>query len=120
MKFVKQFSIILAFAFIGEVLHAAIPLPVPASIYGILLLFLALDRKWLAAGDIREAVGFLIQLMPVLFVPPRGWAHAGMGRSAAGSGSVSGDHAGFDGIGYRRHRALYAVYPPRSTPSPAE
>ena len=70
MKFVKQFSIILAFAFIGEVLHAAIPLAVPASIYGILLLFLALDRKWLAAGDIREAVGFLIQLMPVLFVPP--------------------------------------------------
>lgn len=70
MNYIKQFSIILLFAFLGEILRAALPLPVPASIYGILLLFLALQRKWLAAGDIREAVAFLIQIMPILFVPP--------------------------------------------------
>lgn len=70
MNYVKQFSIILLFAFLGEVLRAVLPLPVPASIYGILLLFLALQRKWVAVGDIREAVAFLIQIMPILFVPP--------------------------------------------------
>jgi len=70
VNYIKQFSIILLFAFLGEILRAVIPLPVPASIYGILLLFLALERRWLAAGDIREAVGFLIQIMPILFVPP--------------------------------------------------
>ena len=70
MRYVKQFSIILLFAFLGEILRAVLPLPVPASIYGILLLFLALWRKWVAAGDIREAVAFLIQIMPILFVPP--------------------------------------------------
>ncbi|MBQ2048119.1 MAG: CidA/LrgA family protein, partial [Schwartzia sp.] len=47
MKSLKQFAVILFFSFIGEALHALIPLPVPASIYGIILLFLALQRKWI-------------------------------------------------------------------------
>lgn len=70
MNYVRQFSIILLVAFLGEILHAVLPLPIPASIYGILLLFLALQRHWIAVGDIREAVAFLIQIMPILFVPP--------------------------------------------------
>ena len=40
MRYVKQFGIILLISFLGEVLHALLPLPVPASIYGIVLLFL--------------------------------------------------------------------------------
>lgn len=39
MKFISQFGVILALSFLGEVLHRWIPLPVPASIYGIVLLF---------------------------------------------------------------------------------
>ena len=39
MKFISQFIIIIAFTFIGELLHFFIPLPIPASIYGIVLLF---------------------------------------------------------------------------------
>ncbi len=65
----KQFAIILMFSFIGEALHALIPLPVPASIYGIILLFLALERKWIELRDIHGIVVFLIQIMPILFVP---------------------------------------------------
>ena len=38
MKYLIQFLIIIAFAFVGEVLHFLIPIPVPASIYGIILL----------------------------------------------------------------------------------
>jgi holin-like protein len=69
MKYVIQFLIIILFAFLGEVLHAVIPLPIPASIYGIILLFTALEMKWLKVKDIREVSLFLIAVMPVMFVP---------------------------------------------------
>lgn len=69
MKYVLQFLIIIAFSFVGELLHAFIPLPIPASIYGIVLLFLALEFKWLKVRDIRETSGFLIAVMPVMFIP---------------------------------------------------
>ena len=45
MKYVIQFLIIAAFSFAGELLHHFIPLPIPASIYGIVLLFTALELK---------------------------------------------------------------------------
>ena len=37
-KYIFQFARILAFCFLGEVLHAVLPLPVPASVYGLVLL----------------------------------------------------------------------------------
>ena len=42
MKWMKQFGIILLISFVGEILEKWIPLPIPASIYGIILLFLCL------------------------------------------------------------------------------
>ena len=60
MKFIKQFIIIIAFTFIGELLHFLIPLPIPASIYGIVLLFIALLMKWVKVNDVRETSIFLI------------------------------------------------------------
>ena len=69
MKYVRQFGIILLISFIGEILHALLPLPVPASIYGIILLFAALETKLLKVSDIREASSFLLEIMPMLFVP---------------------------------------------------
>lgn len=69
MKLFKQFTIIILFAFIGEVLHALIPFPIPAGIYGILLLFFALERKLLKIDDIEEVSSFLIFIMPLLFIP---------------------------------------------------
>lgn len=69
MKYVIQFLIIIAFSFTGELLHSFIPLPIPASIYGIVLLFLALELKWIRIKDIREVSGFLIAVMPVMFIP---------------------------------------------------
>lgn len=69
MKYVFQFLIIIAFSFVGELLHFLIPLPVPASIYGIVLLFTALEKRWLKVKDIRETSGFLIAVMPVMFIP---------------------------------------------------
>ena len=69
MKYVIQFLIIAAFAFIGELLHWFIPLPIPASIYGIVLLFIALEMKWVKVSDIREVSSFLIAVMPIMFIP---------------------------------------------------
>lgn len=69
MKYVIQFLIIIAFAFVGEVLHALLPIPVPASIYGIILLFIALMKGWIQVKEIREVSVFLIAVMPVMFIP---------------------------------------------------
>jgi len=69
LKIFKQFTIIILFSFIGEVLHALVPFPIPASIYGILLLFFALERKILKVDDIEEVSSFLIFIMPLLFIP---------------------------------------------------
>lgn len=69
MKYIIQFLIIAAFAFIGELLHWFIPLPIPASIYGIVLLFIALELKWVKVSDIREVSSFLIAIMPIMFIP---------------------------------------------------
>ena len=69
MKYVKQFLIILLFSFLGEVLNALIPLPVPAGIYGILLLFLALKTGLLKLSSVRETGKFLLEIMPIMFIP---------------------------------------------------
>ena len=60
----------MVFAFLGEVLRYYIPLPIPASIYGIVLLFLALEFKVLKVRDVKETSSFLIAVMPLMFLPP--------------------------------------------------
>ena len=69
MKYLKQFVIILLISFLGEILHYLIPLPVPASIYGILLMLLCLHFRIFAADEVRETGIFLIEIMPVMFIP---------------------------------------------------
>ena len=69
MKLIKQFLIIIAFSFVGEAMHAVLPLPIPASIYGIALLFCALQFKFLKVSDIAETSAFLIEIMPIMFIP---------------------------------------------------
>lgn len=70
LKYLGQFCIIALFSFIGEVLHALIPFPVPAAIYGLVLLTVALLLKWIRPDQIRETSDFLVQLLPLLFVAP--------------------------------------------------
>ena len=69
MKYVRQFMIILLLSFLGELLKYMIPLSIPASIYGMILLFLALELKILKVSDIKETSNFLIEIMPLMFVP---------------------------------------------------
>lgn len=69
MKYIKQFGIILVISFIGEVLRYYIPLKIPASIYGLVLLFLALELRIIKVESVRETSRFLIEIMPLMFVP---------------------------------------------------
>ena len=69
MKYVKQFGIVLLISLIGEALNAWIPLPVPASIYGIVLRFLCLEFKIIPLAAVKETGAFLVELMPLMFVP---------------------------------------------------
>ena len=69
MKFLKQFSIILTFTFIGELLNYLLPLPIPASIYGIVLLFVCLCFNIIPLEAVKDTGKFLIEIMPVMFIP---------------------------------------------------
>ena len=70
MKYLSQFLIILGFTFVGEALQRLIPLPIPASIYGLALLFLALCLKIVKLEQVAEVGAFLRSLLPMLFVAP--------------------------------------------------
>ena len=69
MQLVKQFLIILTVSFCGELLKYALPLPVPASIYGFVLLFLGLITGVIPYESVKDAAGFLIEIMPLMFIP---------------------------------------------------
>lgn len=69
MKLIKQFMIILCVAFAGETLSFIIPLPVPASIYGIILMLILLTAGVIKVDQIKAVSSFLIEIMPLLFVP---------------------------------------------------
>lgn len=69
MKYLKQFGVIILISFVGEVLHTLIPLPVPASIYGLLILFTGLSTHLIPLSLVRETGKFLIEIMPVMFIP---------------------------------------------------
>ena len=69
MRYLGQFSIILLFSLAGEALHALLPLPVPASIYGIVLLLACLMAGVVRVDAIREVSSFLIEIMPVMVIP---------------------------------------------------
>ena len=70
MKYVFQATVIFGFTLWGELLHALLPLPIPAAIYGLVLLFLALQLGLVRLEQVSAASKFLIAVMGVLFVPP--------------------------------------------------
>ncbi|MBQ8679295.1 MAG: CidA/LrgA family protein [Treponema sp.] len=69
MRLIKQFTILVATCFIGEILHRLIPLPVPASIYGLVLMFTALQTKIMPLDAVEEISDGLLGIMPLLFIP---------------------------------------------------
>jgi len=69
MKYLRQFSIIAMIALAGEILNHFLPLPVPSSIYGIVILLMLLISGALKVEQIKDVSSFLIEIMPVMFIP---------------------------------------------------
>ncbi len=69
MKYIKQFAIIIAVSFIGEILSYLIPLPVPASIWGLGLMLMLLILKVIPLSAVQKTAKFLISLMQIMFIP---------------------------------------------------
>ena len=53
----------------GEVLAVVLPLPIPASVYGLMLLLAALRFGVVKLEQVRTAALFLTGIFPLLFVP---------------------------------------------------
>lgn len=70
MKFMRQLAIIMSISFIAEVMEYLIPLPVAASIYGLILMLIGLITKIIPLHKVEDAADFLVEIMPILFVPP--------------------------------------------------
>ena len=79
MKHVYRLTIILGISFLGELLNQWIPLPVPAGIYGLILMLIGLCTSVVPMESMRGAGRFLIEIMPVMFIP------AGVGLMASWS-----------------------------------
>lgn len=77
MKILKQFLLILCISFLGEIWNALLPFPIPASIYGMVFLFLGLVSGVMKLDMVKDAGKFLIEIMPVMFIP------AGVGLMAS-------------------------------------
>lgn len=69
MKFLMQFSRILMISLAGELLKMILPLPIPASVYGLILMLICLSTGILKVNQVKEAAVFLIEIMPVMFIP---------------------------------------------------
>jgi holin-like protein len=69
MRFVYQFCTILVITFVGEVIHKLIPLPIPASIYGLLLMLFCLKTKIVKLEKVKQAGELLLAIMPLMFIP---------------------------------------------------
>ena len=70
MKFIRQLLIIMTISFLAELMEYLIPLPVAASMYGLVLMLVGLITKLIPLEKVEGAADFLIEIMPVLFVPP--------------------------------------------------
>lgn len=70
MKFMKQLSVIFSISLIAELMENLIPLPVAASVYGLVLMLAGLMTKIIPLEKVEGAADFLVEIMPVLFIPP--------------------------------------------------
>ena len=92
MKYLRQFGIILAVTCVGEIMKYFIPLPIPGSIYGLILMFVLLLTKVIKVEHVKETGEFLIEIMPLMFIPA-GADHF-MESAAAFLGAAACDYSG--------------------------
>ena len=70
MKFIKQLAVILTVSLIAELMEYLIPLPVAASMYGLVLMLVGLITKIIPLEKVEGAADFLVEILPIMFIPP--------------------------------------------------
>ena len=70
MKLYVQLMILFVISLIGEGISSFFHLPIPGSIIGLIILFLALQFKWLRTRHVNIVGNFLLANMTILFLPP--------------------------------------------------
>ncbi|MBQ8592644.1 MAG: CidA/LrgA family protein [Lachnospiraceae bacterium] len=70
MKYIFQIGIIAGISFVAELLYIFLPLPVPASVYGLIILFILLCMKVIKLEQIEDVADFMLAIMPILFIEP--------------------------------------------------
>lgn len=68
MKYVFQLMLIFIISLAGELLYALLPLPVPASVYGLAILFVLLLTKRVKLHQVEDTADFLMSIMPLFFI----------------------------------------------------
>ncbi|WP_298731075.1 CidA/LrgA family protein [uncultured Granulicatella sp.] len=69
MKFFKQFGWIMFVTCLGEILKYLLPFPIPASIYGLILMMIFLMTGLIKLDRVHQAGTFLIEIMALMFIP---------------------------------------------------
>ena len=69
MSVFLEIAVIFSISFAGECLHAWLPFPVPASVYGFFLLLFGLVTKAVKLRQVERAGLFFVSLLPLIFVP---------------------------------------------------
>lgn len=69
MKYLHQFMVIIGITFVGELLKYMLPLPIPASIYGMIIMFIGLMTGAIKLDAVKDVGKFLIEIMPIMFIP---------------------------------------------------
>lgn len=69
MKIIRQIVIIWAVTLAGELLSALIPLPIPAGVYGLVLMLTLLLTGALKLEQVEQTALYLVEIMPVMFIP---------------------------------------------------
>lgn len=69
MKIIKQIGIIFSVCWISQVIEHFLPFSFPASVIGMILLFLCLVTGILKIGHVQEKADFLLGNMAFFFVP---------------------------------------------------
>lgn len=69
MKYLRQFLLIIGITFAGELLNFYLPLPIPASIYGMVIMFAGLMSGIIKLENVKDVGKFLIEIMPIMFIP---------------------------------------------------
>ena len=94
MKIICQIGVIFAVCWFSQLIEAALPVPFPASVIGMLLLLALLATGLLKIEHIREKADFLLANMAFFFLP----------AGVSVINYFNGDHL-------RRHRPEHPVHP---------